>query len=93
METKVAKYYLKYMENSDAACTSTVRFFAKKESARAAMRKDFEGQNKILGFPPAIEPGHEESYEKYTYMSEDSISVLMGIDSFNWEIGEIVPED
>jgi len=93
METKIAKYYLKYMENSDAACSSNVRFFEKLESARAAMRKDFEEQSKILSFPPAVEPGHEKSDEMYTYMSEDSITVRMGIDSFCWEIGEIVPED
>jgi len=90
-----ANYALHYVENSDTQVISTVRFFSSLENARKAMKTSFDNANTILHFPPSdpADPGYNEDADTYTSISEDAISVCDEMDSYDWEILRIVPED
>lgn len=88
MHAAKANYCLIYTENSDAAATASVRFFASLENARRAMKESFEASGRILGFPE----GRADDEHK-TSMTPDSIAVVMGMDSYYWRIEPISAED
>ncbi len=83
-------FILLYQENSDAACSSTTRYFHGLDNAKAAMQDDFAKQDAILHFPTTTS---DQDDENFTDRSDMSISVHMGIDSFSWEILEAKAED
>ena len=87
--SRKANWALKYMENSDTACSSDIRFFRHRKNAHNAMVEAFQKQDNILHFPACEDP-FAESHRSITY---ESIHVQMGIDSFHWEIVKIIPED
>ncbi len=84
-----ANWALKYTENSDAACSTDIRFFRRRKNAHSAMLDDFRKQDAILHFPTCEDP-FAERHRSVTY---DSIYVQDGIDTFHWEIVKIIPED
>lgn len=83
-------YALLAVEDSMEYGTSThLRFFRSIEKAQAAMMKSFEAQKSILGWPD------EDNYKRefFSIITENSVSVKDGGDSYEWKIFEDKPED
>jgi len=90
-----AKYSLTYVENVDGELTSYTRFFTSLENAQAFMKKDFDFQNSITPFPsskPAASR-YNDATHPYTSISANKIRVRNGMNSRDWYILPIVPED
>lgn len=89
-----ANFNLIYLENSDSRCDCTVKGFYALSKAREAMKTDFEAQNKILEFPTISDsdPAYKDG-DSYCNISQNSIVVCMGFDTFRWEIKPIIAED
>lgn len=94
-ETKnEAKWVLSMLENSDAGCIKSNRYFREFENAKAAMMEDFEKRGGFRVFPPADEndPRYDEDYYS-TDIDDAYINVHDGMDTYDWSIDEIRPED
>lgn len=89
-----ANFNLIYLENSDSVCDCKVKSFYSLFEARKAMKAEFEAQNKILNFPTIADtdPAYKEG-DAYCNISQNSIVVSMGFDTFRWEILLVAVED
>lgn len=89
-----ANFNLIYLENSDSVCDCKVKSFNSLFEARKAMKAEFKAQNKILNFPTIsdTDPAYKEG-DAYCNISQNSIVVSMGFDTFRWEILPVVVED
>lgn len=76
-------YILKFDENSDESCHSTVELFATIKEAHAAMQRDYEGHLNILGADIT-----EDDEKPYICTKAASISARSDVDHYSWEISE-----
>lgn len=82
-------YLLHNIENSDTMANASVQTFHSRERARIAMRESFDAHKKIVGIP-----AKEDFYDDHSVtISEDTIVIQDGIDSYRWEITEAKPVD
>lgn len=89
-----AQYNLIYHENTDNGTPVSVTSFVHLEKARDAMMDAFQKSNRILDFPPSDPSALDYNEEDFaTSISEFGIHVSMGLDTYDWEIEEIVPVD
>ena len=77
-------FILKYLENSDAACTSEVELFATEAEAHSKMETQYEATVRLLGGNfLSEEPADADEASCWS-----TIGVQDGIDSYRWEIIE-----
>lgn len=82
-------YYLLYAENSDGGNpvdAVSVRHFNLRASARAAMMKNADDAIKEY-------INRKQDDDHYTEITEDSVYIRDGYDTFSWGIHEVKPED
>ncbi len=82
-------YLLKYLENSDYACTSEITAFTSHEECYAKMRGDFQQMKRMLGILKEDIPLAEDDSESglySAYLDADNAYLRKDIDRYSWEI-------
>lgn len=79
-------FLLKYLENSDYACTSEIMAFTSREECYAKMRGDFQQMKRILGVSEDDVPMVDDVSESGAYLGVDNAYVRKSIDRYSWEI-------
>ena len=82
-------FILKYLENSDAACTSEVELFATESEAHSKMETQYEATVRLLGGNfLSEEPADADEASRWSTIGKEYACVQDGIDSYRWEIIE-----
>lgn len=82
-------FILKYIENSDAACTSDVELFATEKEAYSKMKYQYEATVRLLGGKfLSEEPADADETSRWSTIGKEYACVQDGIDSYCWEIIE-----
>ena len=76
-------------DSSEYGARTSLRFFKKQENAMAAMHSGFQNNKKIFGWPDEDDPDREF----YVIITDFSVSVKHGEDSYEWEVFVGMPED
>lgn len=79
-------YILKYLENSDYACTSEITAFTSREECYAKMHGDFQQTKRMLGVFEDDVLMAEDASESGAYLCAENAYIRKGIDCYNWEI-------
>lgn len=82
-------FILKYLENSDATCSSDVELFAAEAEAHSKMEAQYEATVRLLGGNfLSEEPADADESSRWSTVGEEYAYVQDEIDSYRWEIIE-----